>query len=165
LFFFFAIINKCNFHIFVCFDFSFLCCVFGCPVFVQCICFFVFLWCSFISDWRSSSVLVHIQSMSTFMSSTLKIRKHGYFGHFNIVIFVSICNLSFYTIYMDVVSLFADLSFLFLAIMNLYCIDVLYPFEWMNIFYFVKKNILKHHVKILSSDLNTLTFFPCERWY
>jgi hypothetical protein len=39
---------------------------------------------------------------------------------------------------MDDVSLFADLSF-FLTTMNLYYIDVIYSFEWMNIVYFVKR--------------------------
>lgn len=37
LFFFQVIINKCNFHIFVCFDFPSSHDVFGCPVFVQCV--------------------------------------------------------------------------------------------------------------------------------
>ena len=93
----------------------------------------------FVSGWRSRFDQVQIQSMSTLVSSTLQIRRHGYSGHFNIVIFVGICNLPFYAINMDTVSLFANLSFLFLAIMNLYYIDVLFLFEWMNIVYFVKK--------------------------
>jgi len=70
----------------------------------------------------------------------LQIRRHEYFGDMNIVIlliFVGICTLPFYAINMDVVSLFTDSSFLFLA--NLYCIDVLHQFEWMNIVYFCKK--------------------------
>ena len=45
----------------------------------------------------------------------------------NIVICVDICTLPFYAINMDVVSLFTDSSFLFLA--NLHYIDVLYQFE------------------------------------
>jgi hypothetical protein len=93
----------------------------------------------FVSGWRSRFDQVQIQSMSTLVSSTLQIRRHGYSGHFNIVIFVGICNLPFYAINMDAVSLFADSSFLFLAIMNLYYIDVLFLFEWMNIICFVKK--------------------------
>jgi hypothetical protein len=44
--------------------------------------------------------------------------------NFNIFIFVGICNLPFYAISMNGVSLFPNLSFLFLAIMNLYYIDV-----------------------------------------
>jgi hypothetical protein len=52
---------------------------------------------------------------------------------------LGMCNLPFYAINMDTVSLFADLSFLFLAIMNLYYIDVLFLFELMNIIYFIKK--------------------------
>jgi hypothetical protein len=45
---------------------------------------------------------------------------------------------------MDVVSLFANLFFLFLAIMNIYYIDILYPFEWMNEYrlFCPKKDIL-----------------------
>jgi len=45
----------------------------------------------------------------------------------NIVIFVGVCTLLFYVVNMDVVSLFANSSLLFLA--NLYCIDVFYQFE------------------------------------
>jgi len=69
---------------------------------------------------------MQIQPM-TLALSTLQIRRHGYSGDFNIVIFVGLCTLPFYAINMDVVSLFTDLSFLFLA--NLYCIDVPYQFE------------------------------------
>jgi hypothetical protein len=48
-FFFLVIINKCDFHIFVCFDFLSLYGVFGCPVFVRCVCFPVFVRCLFVS--------------------------------------------------------------------------------------------------------------------
>jgi len=54
------------------------------------------------------------------VSSTLQIQKHEYFDGLNIVIFVDIYILPFYAINMDVVSLFADSSFLFLEILNLY---------------------------------------------
>ena len=40
----------------------------------------------------------------------------------------------FYAINIDVVSLFADSSFLFF--LNLHYIDVLYQFEWTNVIYF-----------------------------
>ncbi|AES98374.1 transmembrane protein, putative [Medicago truncatula] len=63
----------------------------------------------------------------TLASSTLQIRKHGYFGNLNIVICVGICTLSFYAINMDDVSLLTYSSFLFLA--NLHYIDVLFQFE------------------------------------
>jgi len=43
---------------------------------------------------------------------------------------------------MDAVSLFTYSSFLFLANLDLYYINVLYQFEWMNIFIFVKKKKL-----------------------
>ena len=33
----------------------------------------------------------------------------------------------------------ADSFFLFLTILNFYCIDVLYQFEWINMVYFCKK--------------------------
>jgi len=65
-------------------------------------------------------------------SSTLQIRRHEYSEDFNIVIlviFVGIDTLSFYAINMDVVSLFTDSSFLFLANLDLYCIDVLHQFK------------------------------------
>ncbi|AES63810.1 transmembrane protein, putative [Medicago truncatula] len=63
----------------------------------------------------------------TLTSSMLQIRRHGYSGDLNIVICVGICTLPFYAINMDVVSLFTDSSFLFLA--NLHYIEVLYKFE------------------------------------
>ncbi|AES77189.1 transmembrane protein, putative [Medicago truncatula] len=63
----------------------------------------------------------------TLASSTLQIWRHGYFEYLNIVICVGICTFSLYVINMDVVSLFIDSSFLFLA--NLHYIDVLYQFE------------------------------------
>ncbi|KEH24338.1 transmembrane protein, putative [Medicago truncatula] len=63
----------------------------------------------------------------TLAASTLQIRRYGYSGYLNIVICVSICILPFYTINMDVVILFTDSSFLFLA--NLHYIDVLYQFK------------------------------------
>jgi len=68
----------------------------------------------------------------TLTSSTLQIRKHEYFGDLNIVmlvIFIGIGTLPFYAINMDVVSLYTNSSFLFLANLDLYCIDVLYQFE------------------------------------
>jgi len=53
-------------------------------------------------------------------------------------IFVGI--MSLYAINLDVVSLFADSSFTFLAVLN----DVISRFEWMNIILFLsKKNELK----------------------
>jgi hypothetical protein len=57
----------------------------------------------------------------------------------SIVIFVGLCNLLFYAINTDIVSLFANLSFLFLAIFNLNCINLLQQFELMNIVYFESK--------------------------
>jgi len=65
----------------------------------------------------------------TLASSTLQIWRHEYSGDFNIVIFVGIGTLPFYAVNMDVVSLFTDSSFLFLANLDLYCIDVLYQFK------------------------------------
>jgi len=68
----------------------------------------------------------------TLVSSTLQIWGHEYSGDFNIVIFVifvGIGTLQFYAINMDVVSLFTDSSFLFLANLDLYYIDVLHQFE------------------------------------
>jgi len=48
----------------------------------------------------------------------------------NIVIFVDIGTLPFYAISMDAMSLFTDSSFLFLANLDLYCIDVQCQFEY-----------------------------------
>jgi len=46
-----------------------------------------------------------------------------------LVVVLGIGTLPFYAINMDDVSLFTDSSFLFLANLDLYCIDVLYQFE------------------------------------
>jgi len=47
------------------------------------------------------------------------------------------CTVLFYAIDMDVVSLFENLSFLFLSILNLYlyCIDILYQLKCIYIVY------------------------------
>jgi hypothetical protein len=121
------------------------------PVFVRCILlsrirtvyFIFFRLCAVFNCFRLKDYLwsVQIQSMSTLVSSTLHIRRHGYSGHFNIVIFVGLCNFPFYAINTDTASLFADLSLLFLTIMNLYCIDVLQQYEWIS-FVLSKKKIL-----------------------
>jgi len=87
---------------------------------------------------------MQFQSM-TLASSTLQIRRHGYSGDLNIVICVGICTLPFYAINMDVVSLFTDSSFLFLA--NLHYTDILYQFEWMNIIYFIMKKECSFAIK------------------
>ncbi|AES59589.1 transmembrane protein, putative [Medicago truncatula] len=58
-------------------------------------------------------------------TSTLQIRKHGYFGDFGfIILFVGI--LLLHAINLAVVSLFADSPFIFLA---MFVSDVLYRFE------------------------------------
>jgi hypothetical protein len=51
--------------------------------------------------------------------------------------------MSLYVINLDVVSLFADLSFMFLTVLN----DVLYQFEWINIVLFLSKKNLLINVK------------------
>ena len=108
-----------------------------------CFWFSVLVRCLFVSGWKISFEQMQIQSMTmTLVSSKLQIRRHEYSGDMNIVIlviFVGIGTLPFYAINMDVVSLFTDLSFLFLANSDLYCIDVLHQFEWMNIVYFCQK--------------------------
>ena len=68
----------------------------------------------------------------TLASSTLQIRRNEYSEDMDIVIlviFVGIGTLPFYAISMDAVSLFTDSSFLFLANLDLYCINVLHQFE------------------------------------
>jgi len=61
-------------------------------------------------------------------------------------IFVGIMPL--YAINLDVVSLFADSSFMFLAVSN----DVIFRFEWMNIILFLSKKILN---EILSKKIKS----------
>ncbi|AES81158.1 transmembrane protein, putative [Medicago truncatula] len=58
-------------------------------------------------------------------TSTLQIRKHGYFGDLSFII-LFVCILPLYAINLDVVSLFADSPFTFLA---MFVFDVLYQFE------------------------------------
>jgi len=94
----------------------------------------------FDSDCQINFDPVQIQPM-TLASSTLQIRRHDYSGDFNIVIFVGLCTLSFYAINMDVASLFTYSSFLFLE--NLYCMDVLYQFEWMSFVLCQKKDNIR----------------------
>jgi hypothetical protein len=50
------------------------------------------------------------------------------------------CNLLFYAINIDSVSLFEKSLFLFLAILNLYCMNVFYQFGSMDIVYLIKKD-------------------------
>jgi len=112
-------------------------------------------------DCQISFDLVQIESM-TLASSTLQIRRHGYSGdlNINIVICVGICTLPFYAINMDVVSLFTNSSFLFLA--NLHYIDALYQFEWMNIIYFVKK---KHRICRAHIWFFYFSLFKSHQWF
>jgi len=56
---------------------------------------------------------------------------------------------------MDVESLFVDSSFLFLEILDLYCIDVISQFKSMNFVYFYKiKLYLKKMFSILKKIIN-----------
>ena len=64
------------------------------------------------SDCQFNFDPMKIQSM-VLLSSTVQIRRHGYSEHLNTFIFVDLCTLSFYAINMDVVGLFANLSYLF----------------------------------------------------
>jgi len=102
-----------------------------------CFLFPVLVRCLFDSGWKISFEQVQIRSMTmTLASSTLQIWIHKY-SHVS-----RICRhstLPFHAINMDVVSLFTNSSFLFLANLDLYCINVLYQFEWMSIVYFFKK--------------------------
>ena len=86
-----------------------------------CFWFPVLVRCLFDPGWKISFEQLQIRSVTmTLASSTLQIQRQ-YFGDLNIVmlvIFVGISTFPFYAINMDVVSLFTDSSFLFLA--NLY---------------------------------------------
>jgi hypothetical protein len=85
--------------------------------------------------------------------STLQIRRLESFSHFGfIILFVSI--LSSYVINFDDASLFVNLSFTFLAMLN----DVLYQFYWMNIILFLSKEKESHN-NIFKTKL-LLIIFP-----
>ena len=95
--------------------------------------------CSFDSYWKIIFNQSQIQSM--ILTSTLHIRKHVYYYDLDfIILFVGI--LSLYAIYLDVVSLFADSLFIFLAmlIMLLYQMYFIDLNEWIS-FYLSKKKI------------------------
>ncbi|CAJ2651670.1 unnamed protein product [Trifolium pratense] len=64
-------------------------------------------------------------------ASTLQIRKHGYFGDFSFIILLFVGILPLYAINTDAVSLFADSSFLFLAMLNVY-LDLMYYINYWN---------------------------------
>jgi len=132
-----------------------------------CFWFSVLVQCLFDSGWKISFEQLHIRSMTmtmTLTSSTLQIQKHEYFGDLNIVIFVGIDILPFYAINMDDVNLF-------IANFDLYCIDVLYQFEWMNIVYFCKNkkklylmcfelnNLINHFIMCLPLSFSYVFFF------
>jgi hypothetical protein len=55
----------------------------------------------------------------------------------------------------DYIQIMKCLSSTNYAIMNFYYIDVLYPFEWMNIVYFVKKKVVQ--TMPIASDLKFWT--------
>jgi len=132
-------------HDSVCFDFPSLCDVFFLfPVVVRCL---------FDSCWNISFEQVQIRSMTmTLASSTLQIRRHEYSGDLNLVIFVGTCTFPFYAINVDVVSLFTDSSFLLLANLDLYCIEINLN-EWIS-FIFVKKKLLLFGCEIKYHELH-----------
>jgi hypothetical protein len=135
-------VTLCYHHFFIFFYSG----VFHFFILVRCILFFrlgAVCRCLFVSGWKIKFDLVQIQSSMTLVSSTPHIKSHEYSGHFNIVKYVDLCNFSFYAINTDVVSLFADLSILFLAILTLYNINVLSQFESMNVVYLVKLSYFK----------------------
>ena len=78
---------------------------------------FLFLRCSLGSDRQIFFDQLQIQSMTKL--STMKIRRHEYFGNFYFVTLFVGLSMPFYAINSDAVSLFADSSFSFLALLNL----------------------------------------------
>jgi len=113
--------------------------------------FRVLLRCSFISYWKIYISQLQIQPI--IWTSTLQIRKHGYFGDLCfIILFVGI--LQMYAINFGVMSLFANSPFTFLA---MFISDVLYRFKWMNIVLFLSKKI-KIIITLTSIYLIFLTY-------
>jgi hypothetical protein len=101
--------------------------------------------CSFDSYWKIGFSQLQIQSM--IWASTLQIRSHRYSGHFNFIILFVVGILPLYAINSDAVSMFADSSFTFLVILNMWLYDVFYQFEWMNIVLFLsKKKSIKRQI-------------------
>jgi len=102
----------------------------------MCFLFLVLMRCLLDSSWKINFEQAQIRPM-TLAALMLQIRRYEYSGNLNIVIFVDISTLSFYVINMDVVSLFAYSSFLFLVTLNLYySINLIESIS----FFFVKKN-------------------------
>jgi len=93
--------------------------------------FRLLLWCSFSSCWKID--ISQLQVQSVIWASTLQIRKHENFGDLDfILLFVGI--LSLYAINLDVVSLFADSSFTFLAMFVSYVMYSINLDEWILLF-------------------------------
>ena len=70
--------------------------------------------------------LIHIEKLiiQSKIWATLQIWRHEYSDHFNFIIYF-VCIMPLHAINFDTVSLFTDLSFTFLVMLN----DVLYRFE------------------------------------
>jgi hypothetical protein len=97
----------------------------------------VFIW--FFSKDYLQSITYSINDLT----STLQIRKHTYSGYFNFIILFVVGILPLYAINSDVVNLFADSSFTFLAKLNMW-LYLIYLSIWMNKYYFVR--VKKNHI-------------------
>jgi hypothetical protein len=63
---------------------------------------------------------------------------HRYSSYFNVIILFVVGILPLYAINLNDVSMFTDLSFIFLVILNMWLYDVLHPFN-VHCFVFVRK--------------------------
>jgi hypothetical protein len=85
------------------------------------------------SYWKIDFIRLQIQ----YLGISVVDPEYRYSGHFNCIILFVVDILPLYAINLDVVTLFADSSFTFLAILNMWLYDVFYQFEWMSIFLFL----------------------------
>jgi hypothetical protein len=118
------------------------------------VCCLILVRCLFGSNWHIIFDSVYIQQSMTLASSTLQTRRHRYSEHFKFVIFVGFVTLVsillLYTINVDVVSLFADSSFLLLVMLNLYLhlmYSINYLNEWIPLFFSKKIKFVSFIVK------------------
>jgi len=69
--------------------------------------------------------LVHMKRSIIQSMIHVWIQKHEYFNHFNFIILVFVCIFPLHAIILDVVSLFIDILFTLLTMLN----DILYQFK------------------------------------
>jgi hypothetical protein len=95
-------------------------------------------------------------------TSTLQIRKHDYSGDLNFIILFVVGILPLYAINFDVVCLFANSSFTFLARLNMW-LYLMYSINWINEYHFIFVN--KKKVEYINRDPYIFKFAKSWKWW